>query len=170
MKTQREALERTNWKTNLVEQGEKAHDIQEIAWLEIELSQKLASCIFFPPGQLVPIFLRGFLGYSAHVAPSGSGFEGLILRRGCLGRSGLVPRQARRRMEGAKWVQTWHEAFRAQPQPASASPRGFCSGPQTPGHLPEKRGSWRFLEKQLPTKSPQSIGSGGLFAAAWACL
>lgn len=48
MKTQREALERTNWKTNSVEQGEKARDIQEIAWLEIELSQKLASCIFFP--------------------------------------------------------------------------------------------------------------------------
>lgn len=34
---------------------------------------------------------EGFLGYSAHVAPSESGFEVLILARGCHGRSGLVP-------------------------------------------------------------------------------
>lgn len=49
---------------------------------------------------------EGFLGYSAHVAPSDSSFEVWILMRGCLGRSQLVTCQVRRRMEGAGRLQT----------------------------------------------------------------
>lgn len=165
MQTQREALERTNWKTNSAEQGEKACDIHEIVWLE-RAQAKRAGCVCFPRDTSRAVsssIFEGFLGYSAHVAPSDYSFEVCILMRGCLGRSQLVACQARRRMEGAGRLPTQCAALGVL---APASPRGVCSGPQTLGHLPEKR---RFLERQPLSECPPARRPRGLFAASRAC-